>query len=51
MVYDEKNFNGDWDGKSNRTNQDLISGTYYYMLEVNNGVYTKQYTGYITIVR
>jgi gliding motility-associated-like protein len=51
LVYDVENFSGDWDGKSSKTNQDLASGTYYYMLEVFNGVYTKQYAGYITMLR
>jgi gliding motility-associated-like protein len=51
LVYDVENFSGDWDGKSSKTNQDLASGTYYYMLEVFNGVYTKQYAGYITLRR
>ena len=51
LVYDVENFSGEWDGKSSKSNQDLASGTYYYMLEVFNGVYTKQYAGYITLRR
>ena len=52
LHFKDDNFNGSWDGRSNMgVVSDLMSGTYYYVLEVFNGVYTKQHAGYISLHR
>jgi gliding motility-associated-like protein len=55
LVYENNNFEGEWDGKGSGAmeGQDLLSGTYYYVIQVrtNSGSTPKEYTGYITLKR
>jgi len=46
-VYAKKNYNNEWDGTINGT--PLDENTYYYIIELGNGVKAKR--GFITIVR
>ena len=55
MVYEKDNYQSDWDGKGSGAmeGQDLLSGTYYYVIQVTTsaGSTPKEYTGYITLKR
>jgi gliding motility-associated-like protein len=55
LVYEKDNYQSDWDGKGSGAmeGQDLLSGTYYYLLQVttNTASKPKEYTGYITLKR
>jgi gliding motility-associated-like protein len=55
LVYENNNFEGEWDGKGSGVmeGQDLLAGTYYYVIKVttNTGSTAKEYTGYITLKR
>ncbi len=37
MVYENEDYQNDWDGRALQTNQPLPDGTYYYILELSNG--------------
>ncbi|HEX3009358.1 MAG TPA: gliding motility-associated C-terminal domain-containing protein [Bacteroidales bacterium] len=52
MVYESKHYKNDWDGFSNAgliLGTKLPDGTYYYIIDFNNG--EKEKIGYITINR
>jgi gliding motility-associated-like protein len=55
LVYERDNYDGEWDGKGTGVmeGQDLLSGTYYYLIQVrtSSNAVPKEYTGYITLKR
>ena len=48
MVYEKNPYKNDWDGK-NKSGQDLPEGTYYYILNINDG--KKTVSGYVDLRR
>lgn len=45
LVYEADPYNNNWNGG------DEVSGTYYYILEINNNIDTKKYHGDVMIIR
>jgi gliding motility-associated-like protein len=52
LVYEQDNYKNNWDGTSNKGingNGVLPDGTYFYIIDLNNG--EKPYVGSVTIKR
>jgi gliding motility-associated-like protein len=55
IVYKNTNYQNDWDGKGigNFLGQDVLDGTYYYIIKVidKSTQQTRQFVGYLTLKR
>lgn len=45
LVYSKKNYNNEWDGRSNSSNEKLPVGTYFYVLTIKGE--SNQYKGFV----